>query len=224
MGHRTVFTVAHDVFDKWFEVEDASEKPDENFNRDVQAALSELKAKDVFTQMAVFERGYGWAIIVVGYSDGGESLEDPVENPKSIDELYAYGPEQISSVQWERDRKSERYGLPETYKIIQSPGHAGRVNVHHTRVIHFATRLLDHPWKGLSVLDPIWDDTTTHRNIRWGMGQTLFRYGSGFPDITLPPPTRKNHTETLLKADNQGTTLARATATENLLKDRFRYT
>jgi len=31
----------------------------------------------------------------------------------------------------------------------------------------------------------VWDDIVTLRNIRWGMGQTMFRYGSGIPDITF---------------------------------------
>lgn len=193
MAHRIVFAVAHDIFDNWFEVEDISKTPDENFNETVQAALSELHAKDVFTQMAVFERAYGWAIILVGYSDSGETLKDPVKTPKRIDELYAYGPTQMSSdPEWERDRESERYGLPTIYKIIQSPGHVGRIRVHHTRAIHFATRLIDHPWKGVSVLDPVWDDLTNLRNIRWGMGQTMYRYGSGFPDITLTGASKKD--------------------------------
>jgi hypothetical protein len=57
--------------------------------------------------------------------------------------------------------------------------------VHYTRVVHFASRLIDHDWKGKSVLDAVWDDLTVLRNIRWGMGQTMYRYGSGFPDITF---------------------------------------
>ncbi|MCJ7767864.1 DUF1073 domain-containing protein, partial [Candidatus Bathyarchaeota archaeon] len=44
---------------------------------------------------------------------------------------------------------------------------------------------IDHDYKGMSVLDPVWDDLVTLRNIRWGMGQTMYRYGSGFPDITF---------------------------------------
>jgi hypothetical protein len=65
------------------------------------------------------------------------------------------------------------------------------MRIHHSRVIHFATRrAYDYAfnreeWQGLSVLDPVWDDLVTLRNIRWGMGQTMYRYGSGFPDITL---------------------------------------
>jgi hypothetical protein len=36
----------------------------------------------------------------------------------------------------------------------------------------------------MSVLEPIYDDDTVWRNIRYNLGETLNRYGSGFPDIT----------------------------------------
>jgi hypothetical protein len=60
VANRIVFQLAHDVFDNWFQVEEISEKPDPNFDRDVQKILSELNAKPVFTQMAVYERLFGW--------------------------------------------------------------------------------------------------------------------------------------------------------------------
>jgi phage-related protein (TIGR01555 family) len=189
-AHRIVFAVAHDVFDNWFTVDDlATEGKDEKFNRIVQAELSKLKAKSVFTEMAVFERTYGWAVIVVGYQDSGKTLADPVKDAKSIVELAAYAPTQVGRIVNDVDPGSLRYGLPERYYVKRSG--SLREKVHFSRVIHFATRLIDHPYKGLSVLEPVWDDLTNLRNIRWGMGQTMFRYGSGFPDIELQGATKK---------------------------------
>jgi len=66
-----------------------------------------------------------------------------------------------------------------------------QAKVHFSRVIHFATRLLTHQYKGISVLQPVYDDLTVLRNIRWGMGQTMFRYGSGFPDVEVQGATKK---------------------------------
>jgi len=75
VAHRIVFTVAHDIFDNWFDVEPVEEGVDkEKFNEAVQKVLLQLNAKDVFTQAAVFERAYGWSIIVLGYQDRGETL------------------------------------------------------------------------------------------------------------------------------------------------------
>jgi phage-related protein (TIGR01555 family) len=184
VGHRIVFMVAHDIFDNWFSVDVAGEKPDTKFNDQIQTILDDLDAKAVFTEMAVLERLYGEAIIIVGFSDYGDDLEKPVKNPQSIEDLVAYGPLQftVQSSDEDKNPQSPRFGLPEFYTLYQG---SQRVRVHYSRVIHFATRLLDHPYRGLSVLEPIYMDLTFLRNIRWGLGQTIIRYGSGFPDIML---------------------------------------
>ncbi|MDH5376651.1 MAG: DUF1073 domain-containing protein, partial [Candidatus Bathyarchaeota archaeon] len=137
---RIVFAVAHDIFDSWFEVKELAEKPDETLDRRIQAALLDLKAKDVFTQMSVFERGYGWAIIVIGYEDEGETLADPLKDPTKIEELWPYAPTDITSIREDKKEDSERYGFPEWY-FIKKPGMVRRLKVHYSRVLHFATRL-----------------------------------------------------------------------------------
>jgi hypothetical protein len=190
VAHRIVFAVAHDIFDNWFNVEPLEEGVDkEKFNEAVQKVLLLLNAKDVFTQAAVFERAYGWSIIVLGYQDKGVTLRDPVLVPEKIVSLEAYAPTMITNVQIDKNRQSARFGLPETYKIKIAENE--EVEVHFSRIIHFATRLLDHPWKGISVLEPVWDDLTVLRNIRWGMGQTMYRYGSGFPVVTVKGATKE---------------------------------
>ena len=46
----------------------------------MQRVLLLLNAKDVFTQAAVFERAYGWSIVVIGYQDKAPTLKAPVES------------------------------------------------------------------------------------------------------------------------------------------------
>lgn len=190
VAYRTVFTVAHDIFDNWFELElegEESNVKSKAFDKTLQKKLSELHAKQELTRMAVFERGYGWAILVLGYIDAAESLKDPLTSPQGLQEIKAYGPPQIQvdDGDLDNDIKSARFGLPVYYHIRRADKMQGDLIVHYTRVIHFATRLINHDWKGQSVLDPVWDDLNVLRNIRWGMGQTMYRYGSGFPDITF---------------------------------------
>lgn len=191
VAYRIVFQVAHDIFDNWFKVEDTAEKPDPNFDKQVQTALAQLNAKSVFTQMAVFERLFGWSIIIQGFTDHGKTLEAPVKSPQEIKDIVAYGPLQFSVQTSDEDKKegSERFGLPNYYTLARSG--ISQAKVHFSRVIHFATRLLTHPYKGISVLEPVYDDLTVLRNIRWGMGQTMFRYGSGFPDVEVQGASKK---------------------------------
>jgi len=191
VAYRTVFQVAHDVFDNWFRVEDVAEKPNPNFDKQVQTVLSQLNAKSVFSQMAVFERLFGWSIIVQGFADHGETLEAPVEGPQLICDIAAYGPLQFTIHGGDEDKNemSERFGLPIFYTLARTG--ISQARIHFLRVLHFATRLLTHPYRGISVLEPVYDDLTVLRNIRWGMGQTMFRYGSGFPDVELQGANKK---------------------------------
>lgn len=46
-----------------------------------QCVLDDLKAKEVFTQTTVHERIFGWSIIVIGYQDQAEKLEEEVRHP-----------------------------------------------------------------------------------------------------------------------------------------------
>jgi hypothetical protein len=197
VAYRVVFSISKAIFDNWFTLEGnnyrtpsttagASEatKTNEAFDRRVQKLLDKINAKEELTRMAIFERGYGWAIIVLGFNDPAETLADPVTGNSNLQEIKAYGPTQIAQVDVVKDKEDVRFGLPEYYYVARQ-GELGNLKIHFTRVIHFATRLIDHDWQGKSVLDPIWDDLTTLRNIRWGMGQTMYRYGSGFPDVTF---------------------------------------
>jgi len=191
VANRIVFQVAQDVFDNWFRVEDLAEKPDPNFDKEVQKALSTLNAKAVYSQMAAFERLFGWAIIAMSYVDYGKDVSAPVASPREIREIIAYSTLQFNVQSSDEDKKpdSARFGLPVLYTLRR--GGAEQVKVHYSRVIHSATRLLDHPYRGMSVLEPVYDDLTVLRNIRWGLGQTIFRYGSGFPDVEVQGATKK---------------------------------
>ncbi len=197
IANRVVFRMAHDIFNKWFEAKEipagADQEPDPDFNNQVQTALSLLNAKAAWILATSFERLFGWSFIVIGFVDQGEDLEDEVSTPSEIRDLAVYselnGSVEDSDI--DLDPESPRYGLP-TYYSINRGGTVGKQRVHYSRVINFATRLLDHPFKGKSVLEPIYDDLTVWRNIRWGMGQTMFRYGSGFPDVSVQGATGKN--------------------------------
>jgi hypothetical protein len=184
VAHRIVFTVAHDIFDHWFQLYLEGNEQDKTFDNTVQKELTRINAKHELMRMSTFERAYGWSILALGYADASNSLSEPALNPVSLEEVKAYSPLQIAQIDEVKNRNDSRYGLPQYYHIKRT-GLASNLKIHYSRVIHFASRLLEHDYKGMSVLDPVWDDLVTLRNIRWGMGQTMFRYGHGFPDLTF---------------------------------------
>jgi hypothetical protein len=190
-SYRAIFQVAHDIFAKWFKIVDASEKPNPDFDRLVQKVLGALNAKEVYTQAAVFERLFGWSIIALTFVDYGKDLGSPVERPQEIHNLWAYSvlSVDVQSADEEKDVESIRFGLPVLYTLRREG--IGQAKLHYTRVIHLATRLLDHRYKGIRVIEPMYDDETIFRNIRWGMGQTMYRVGGGFPDVEIQGATKR---------------------------------
>lgn len=196
VGHRVVFTLAHDIWDKWFELElEGDHKPEENeaFNDKVQKALDTLKVKQELNRMTIFERAYGWAFIAISYKgtkDHSKPYDVKEGGYQDIVDLRAYGGESITSVEEDKDPNSKRWGFPEEYRI-SAAGLTKRLRIHYTRAIHVATRLLKHDWRGISVLDPMWNDLVGLDNIRWSIVQTMYRYGSGFPDLTFDQASKE---------------------------------
>jgi hypothetical protein len=99
-------------------------------------------------------------------------LKAPVLLPEKIVSLEAYAPTMITDVKTDKNKNSPRFGLPEIYKVEITD--TEEVEAHFSHVIHFATRKIEPGYKGISVLEPVWDDLTFLRNIRWGMGQTMY--------------------------------------------------
>ena len=178
-----VLKVGSDIWKNWFKIDDSrTGGPDPKLNEAVQAQLTLLNARDVFKKMTVYERLFGWSVIVLGLPGEYESPIE-VDSRKGLAAMAAYPPSAIGTVEEGKTPEDERYELPEYY-VFNNTG--GKTRVHWSRIELFSTRLLDHKWKGLGVLDLVMDDILVLRNMKWGMGQTIYRYGSGFPDVSKP--------------------------------------
>lgn len=205
IGKFVVFGVAEDMFDQWFQVDDTrTEGADKEFDRKVQEALRELQAKEKFMRGCGMERMHGWAIIAVGF-EGNSDLSAEASEIAKIDHLHVYPKTQVTPKE-DTNKESERFGLPDTYIINRgkaasstststSATVAGDITIHHSRVIHLAPYLKwDSDYEGESRLDVCMDDITILRNMRWAFGETMWRTGAGFIDVTiqgLTPRDRK---------------------------------
>lgn len=172
--YRVTFGVARDAFDNWFKLV----TDDKTLNDEVQRELARLGAKMYFIRLCAFERAFGYAVLVMGLEDDGETNADPAENVRAIRDLAVYSKMDVQAVTEDKDLDSVRYMLPETYKIDN------RV-IHFSRVLHAATFLVNSLWEGTSQIYPIYDDSLGFRLMRYGVYRAFVRYGSGFPDVTL---------------------------------------
>jgi hypothetical protein len=191
VAHFLTYLMSADVFDKWFTVDDPStEGGDPKIDETVQNALTELKAKQHLTKLLEYERIYGWSLLVGGFSDVNDvrKLEQPLREGSELLQLVAYSKPNIQVWTKDTDPNSKRFGEPIVYKIARGDG--AYLYVHYSRCHKLQTRTT-----GKGVLDPIWDDLTCGRNIRWGASQWMFRTGGGFPVIKFPPGTTKAQLE-----------------------------
>jgi len=185
VAKRVTIDVANDVFDKWFMVDDPSTKSaDPDLDAKVQKVLLGLQAKSILGDALAKERTYGYCLIVGAFSDAKTTKELTKERKAGAElvDMAVYSKPMVTSIEREKDPESMRFGLPVVYNVNR--GSSKRLRVHYSRVLDIQTTA-----DATSALDPIWDDLTNGRNIRWGMGQTMFRYGHGFPVITLTGKT-----------------------------------
>lgn len=193
--HWTVWYVAQDIFDNKLRVYIEGRKEDDAFDQAVQRAFSDLKAYSVLARSTAFERLYGTSVIVCSYQ-GSTNWESSiyegsgdVKKGLKLLQLTPYPKSQINVPNFDTDESSIRYGQPLVYEIDRGTGTPFKV--HWSKIILDSPRIFDDPVWGMSVVQILYDDATGFRNMRWGLYQTIFRYGSGFPHIHLPGATRK---------------------------------
>jgi hypothetical protein len=192
VAHFLTYGVAADITEKWFIVNDPdTEEADPALDRTVQDALTELEFKKHLTEAIESERIYGKSLIVCGFSDAQtiSALKQPLRKGSELLQLAVYpatkNAQKIKEYEvWKKDENpdSSRYGEPVLYRLHRGGG--SYLMVHYTRVCEIQTRS-----NATSVLDPVWDDITCGRNIRWGASQWMYRTGGGFPCIGFPAGT-----------------------------------
>lgn len=185
VAHFLTYGIAADVTDKWFKINDPdTEEADPALDRTVQDALTKLKFKAKLTEGIEVERIYGWSLLVGGFSDVSDirNLNTPLRQNSELKQLAVYSKTKVQVESKDENPNSERFGEPIVYRLDRGSGQY--LFVHYTRTCKVQTRN-----NGKSVLDPIWDDLTCGRNIRWGAAQWMYRNGGGFPVIYFPQGT-----------------------------------
>jgi len=185
IAKRMVVDVAYSITKNWFSVDNPdTDHPDPDVDLKVQAVLGNVNAKTVMTFGIKYERLYGKSVILMGFDDADslDGLKKEVAKTSNLVDLWAYPKTAIGKIILNEDMGSPTYGTPLYFWIKRGEQ---TLICHASRVIYLNLR------EGVSVLDPVWDDLTCLRNIRWGMSQTMYRYGSGFPVITAKGATYK---------------------------------
>ncbi|MBN1784519.1 MAG: DUF1073 domain-containing protein, partial [Candidatus Bathyarchaeota archaeon] len=182
VAKRVVVDVAYDMLAKGFQVEKEAENPDPEWSRQVSRVLDELDTKAKLRELVLFERLYGWAALGLSLIDYGVDPSKPVQNPRKVTALTVFSEHNCSVQSSDEEKRSEneRAGLPNLYTVQIG---SAQKKIHWTRMIHFASRKMGHPWRGVPVLAVLYSDLTAFRNAREAILRTIRTHAAGFADI-----------------------------------------
>jgi len=189
-----VTRVAQDVFNDWFTVVDVKNEDDMTLDEAVQKILTALKAKERLTRLFIFERRYGTALLLCRYSATSKDTWDtPLSESKKpeLDAITPYPWTKVKVDEVDKDPASPTYAYPMKYKLSQGISGINDLPVDQSRTIRAATRLDEHIYEGLSIVDLIADDAVGYRTFRSGVYKLWVRYGSGMPTIKIPKASKE---------------------------------
>ena len=200
VAKRVVVDVAFDMMAKGFSVEEMAEEPNPEWSRQVSRVLDALNMKEKLRELIIFERLYGWAALGLSLIDYGVDPSKPAENPRKVLSLTVFSEHNCSvqSTDEEKRTESERAGLPNLYTVQIG---SAQKKIHWTRMIHFASRRMGHPWKGVPVLAVLYSDLTAFRNAREAILRTIRTHAAGFADIRFKDKKSRKQLDNF-EADN----------------------
>ncbi|MGE7621705.1 anti-CBASS protein Acb1 family protein [Viridibacillus sp. NPDC096237] len=168
---------AEDMTRNWFTLR----MKDDKLARDIMSKLADLKAKEAFKKMRLFERLRGDGFISLGVTQASKfTLGDPMAMDKllSVDYLHAFSSLKVNEFLINEDVFNIRYGQLEQVKINRASREGTQTiesesSVHVSRLLHDQTRRLEDEYQGQSLLEPMHDILTVLDTSLWSVGQIL---------------------------------------------------
>lgn len=187
-----VTRIANDIFDDGFTVINIDDEDDVTFNDAVQEAFDELDAIEKLKLLTRFERRYGTSLLLCRYS--AESI-DTWDTPMGeavrpeLEEIVPFPWTKVTVDKHDEELTSPTYGYPTKYKIGLGIGNIRSFVVDASRTIRMATRLDEHLYLGVSIVDLMADDAIGYRTFVAALYKSMVRYGTGAPELNFPEAT-----------------------------------
>lgn len=159
---------------------------DEKLKSLYESKLRQLKAKDRFQKLFVFERLYGDGFLSIGTVENKrfELFEElKFENIKSVPYINAFSSKKVSNRTINEDMFSVNYGQIESFEINRSRSSSIELlhdsnsrKIHRSRVIHQQDVRFEDDIEGTSLLENLYDILTVVDTSIWSVGQMLYDY------------------------------------------------
>lgn len=125
-----------------------------------------------------------YSVLLMGFDDSDE-LSAPLNTNRTSKLLYVQPYSEVSAqiVEWERDVRNERYGLPLIYSIKTRMGDSQQpsvpVRVHHSRILHVAEGLLENEVEGTPRLESCYNSLSDVEKIAAGSAEMFWQGALG---------------------------------------------
>ena len=157
---------------------------DDKLKAAYESKLRQLKAKDRFEKMFMFERVYGDGFISIGtVEDRNYKLSDQLDplRIKKIPYLNAFSGKKVSNRKVNEDMFSPEYGQIETFEInrsrkIELLDDIRDRTIHKSRVLHQQDLRFEDELEGTSLLENLYDILTVVDTSVWSVGQMLYDF------------------------------------------------
>lgn len=172
---------AEDMTRSWFTLR----MKDEKLKNDIMSKLADLKAKDVFKKMRVYERLRGDGFVSLGVTQKAAfNLSDKLDEQKlmRVDYIHAFSGMKVQNFILNEDMFSNNYGQVQSFQINRRSKVGEQIagisqdTIHASRLIHDQTRRLEDEYRGQSLLEPLYDIVTVLDTSLWSVGQMLYDY------------------------------------------------
>jgi phage-related protein (TIGR01555 family) len=134
----------------------------------------------------------GYSLIYLGFNDT-QNIESPVNYTKASDiELIQVYPKSSCEIK-------RKHGKIDHYTIsgFNKKDSRAKLKIHPSRILRWVHE--EHPThpEGVSQIDHNFNALMSYMNAIWGLGQTMVRYGSGYPILYMDSSIPQNQKENL---------------------------
>lgn len=166
------------------------------FEKEITELFTEWNLPSKLKRTDTLARIGNYAVLLLGLNDVSSisHLATEVSKGSSLTYLQPYSQQHCTIKEWETDPTSERYNMPKMYQIQGSqtsdyqssanlPVSAMAFEVHHSRIIHIPSEVVDNETLGVPALMRVWNYVLNMDKICAG-GSEMYWQG-GFPGINF---------------------------------------
>lgn len=186
LAHKIVEVMADKTFNKWYEVIHADDK----VVSEVEALdrMKGVKFRTAYKKAYKLRWRHGYSLIFLGYEDAGSTPADPVVNPVGIKQLEVFSCRAVK--EWIYEGPMQTGAITHVILAGQQLGMVQDVKIHMSRI-----QIIGDALNGRSIFIAAYNWLNVFDNNVWAMGQSYYRYASGFPFLKISGATDDEFTK-----------------------------